>query len=56
MWVECLSTDQIAKALHVVSKVYNGVTGDKGFDKDGMQVVDYYQRKVYTDGKLVPYK
>jgi branched-chain amino acid transport system substrate-binding protein len=48
-------TDKVAKALHVVSKVYGGVTGDKSFDKDGMQVTDYYQRMVYKGGKLVPY-
>jgi branched-chain amino acid transport system substrate-binding protein len=48
-------TDRIAKALHAVSKIYNGVTGDKSFDKDGMQVIDYYQRKVYTGGELVPH-
>jgi len=47
--------DEIAKALHIVSKIYNGVTGDKSFDKDGMQVTDYYQRKVYRGGKLVLY-
>jgi branched-chain amino acid transport system substrate-binding protein len=49
-------TDKIAKALHAVSKLYNGVTGDKTFDKDGMQVTDYYQRMIYQGGKLVPYK
>ena len=49
-------TDEIAKALHVVSKVYGGVTGDKSFDQDGMQVTDYYQRMVYKGGKLVPYE
>ncbi|MBC8461372.1 MAG: ABC transporter substrate-binding protein [Deltaproteobacteria bacterium] len=48
-------TDKIAKALHIVSKIYNGVTGDKSFDKDGMQVTDYYQRKVYRGGKLMLY-
>ncbi len=48
-------TDEIAKALHIVSKIYNGVTGDKSFDKDGMQVTDYYQRKVYKGGKLILY-
>jgi len=48
-------TDKIAKALHIVSKVYGGVTGDKGFDQDGMQVTDYYQRMVYKGGKLIPY-
>jgi branched-chain amino acid transport system substrate-binding protein len=48
-------TDEIAKALHIVSKVYNGVTGDKSFDQDGMQVTDYYQRMVYKGGKAIPY-
>jgi branched-chain amino acid transport system substrate-binding protein len=48
-------TDKIAKALHIVSKVYGGVTGDKSFDQDGMQVTDYYQRMVYQGGKLIPY-
>jgi len=48
-------TDKIAKTLHIVSKVYGGVTGDKSFDQDGMQVTDYYQRMVYKGGKLVPY-
>jgi branched-chain amino acid transport system substrate-binding protein len=49
-------TDAIAEALHVVSKIYSGVTGDKSFDQDGMQVIDYYQRMVYRGGKLVPYE
>ncbi len=48
--------DRLANALQAVSKVYNGVTGDKSFDKDGMQVTDYYQRMVYKGGKLIPYK
>jgi branched-chain amino acid transport system substrate-binding protein len=48
-------TEKIAKALHIVSKVYGGVTGDKSFDQDGMQVTDYYQRMVYKGGKLIPY-
>jgi branched-chain amino acid transport system substrate-binding protein len=50
------NTDKIAKALYAVSKIYNGVSGDKSFDKDGMQLTDYYQRKLYTGGKLVPIK
>jgi len=49
-------TDKIAKALYTVSKIYNGVSGDKSFDKDGMQVTDYYTRNIYKGGKLVPYK
>jgi branched-chain amino acid transport system substrate-binding protein len=49
-----IDTDKIATSLYTVSKIYNGVTGDKSFDKDGMQVTDYYQRKVYQGGKLIP--
>jgi branched-chain amino acid transport system substrate-binding protein len=49
-------TDEIAKALHIVSKDYNGATGDKSFDQDGMQVMDYYQRMVCKDRRLMPYK
>ncbi len=49
-------TDKIANALYPVSKIYNGVSGDKSFDKDGMQVTDYYTRKVYKGGELVFYK
>lgn len=47
--------DQLVKALHIVSKYYNGVTGDKTFDEDGMQKMDYYQKFVFKDGKLIPY-
>ena len=47
-------TDKITKALYAASKIYNGVSGDKSFDKDGMQVTDYYQRRLYTGGNLVP--
>ena len=49
-------TDKIAKALHSVGRIYNGVTGDKSFDKNGMQVTDYYSRNIYKGGKLVPYE
>ena len=49
-------TDKIAKALYTVSKIYNGVSGDKSFDKDGMQVTDYYTRKMYKGGKLILHK
>jgi branched-chain amino acid transport system substrate-binding protein len=45
--------DEIAEALHKVSTEYDGATGDKSFDQDGMQIMEYYQRMVYRDGKLV---
>jgi branched-chain amino acid transport system substrate-binding protein len=55
--------DDIRKALFPVSKIYHGATGDKTFDKDGMQERDFYVRyvtKVATEaGKkkltFVPY-
>lgn len=47
---------KIVKAMHTAGEVYNGVTGDKSFKKDGMQVTDYYRRMVYENGKLVPFK
>jgi ABC-type branched-subunit amino acid transport system substrate-binding protein len=50
------NTDEIAKALHKVSKEYDGATGDKSFDQDGMQVIEYYRRMVYQCGRRVPYK
>jgi branched-chain amino acid transport system substrate-binding protein len=47
-------TDDIAEALHKVSAGYDGATGDKTFDRDGMQIVEYYQRMIYQNGRLVP--
>jgi branched-chain amino acid transport system substrate-binding protein len=46
--------DEIAAALHKVSISYDGATGDKSFDQDGMQVIEYFQRMIYQDGRLVP--
>jgi branched-chain amino acid transport system substrate-binding protein len=48
--------DAVAKALKEVSTSYRGVTGDKSFDADGMQIEESYQRKIYKDGKLVDYQ
>jgi branched-chain amino acid transport system substrate-binding protein len=50
------NSQKVMKALYTAGEVYNGVTGDKSFDKNGMQVTDYYRRMVYEKGKLVPYK
>jgi branched-chain amino acid transport system substrate-binding protein len=47
--------DDIAKALYPVSKTYLGVSGDKTFDKDGMQATAKYVHNIYKDGKLQPY-
>ena len=48
--------DEIAKALHKAGADYDGATGDKSFDQDGMQIIEYYQRMIYQDGRLVSYK
>jgi branched-chain amino acid transport system substrate-binding protein len=48
-------TDAVSKALHKVSRHYTGVTGDKAFDADGMQIKESYQRKIYQEGQLVDY-
>ena len=45
--------DDIAEALHKVSASYEGATGDKTFDRDGMQIVEYYQRMICQGGRLV---
>lgn len=47
--------DAVRKALLEVSKAYEGVTGDKTFDSDGMQKAEQYTQKIYHDGKLVDY-
>ncbi len=56
--------DDVRKAMFPVSRIYHGATGEKTFDKDGMQAMDYYVRyitKIVTEeGKkkltIVPYK
>lgn len=48
--------DKLKQALHDVSKDYKGVTGDKTFDDNGMQVDETYNRVIDKNGKLVPYK
>mgnify|MGYP000562458363 CR=1 FL=1 len=48
--------DAIADAMHKVSKTYKGVTGDKTFDKNGMQKNESYQRVIYKNGELQPYE
>lgn len=47
--------DAVAEALKQVSQDYQGVTGDKTFDQDGMQIEESYQRKIYKDGELKDY-
>jgi branched-chain amino acid transport system substrate-binding protein len=48
--------DEIAEAMHKVAADYQGVTGDKSLDENGMQKKESYQRVIYTDGELQPYE
>lgn len=41
--------------LPLIARRYNGVTGDKTFDKEGMQADEDIRWMIYHDGKLVPY-
>ncbi len=47
--------DAIREALFEVAKDYQGVTGDKSFDEDGMQQNEDYATFIYKDGGLQPY-
>jgi len=48
--------DKIKDQMRPVSETYKGVTGDKTFDENGMQVDETYRRMIYKDGELVPYE
>jgi len=47
--------DAIREALHTVSQNYEGATGDKAFDEDGMQVSESYLEQIMKDGVPTPY-
>lgn len=47
---------EIKDQMGPVSKTYKGVTGDKTFDGNGMQVDETYRRMICKDGELVPYE
>lgn len=48
--------DAVKDQLRTVSRTYKGVTGDKEFDENGMQVDETYRRMIYRDGELIPYR
>lgn len=48
--------DDIKDQMQSVSETYQGVTGGKAFDDNGMQVDETYRRMIYQDGELVPYE
>lgn len=45
----------IQEAMLPVSETYDGVTGNKTFDENGMQATESYMRKIYIDGELKDY-
>lgn len=45
----------IRKDLFKVSKTYRGVTGNKTFDKHGMQKTQQYEKVIFKNGNLEPY-
>lgn len=47
--------DDLRSALFEISQTYEGVTGYKKFDKDGMQVPKIYNKVIFEKGKLVAY-
>lgn len=47
--------DAVRDALPSVAEVYQGVTGGKAFDDNGMQVEETYREVIYTDGELQSY-
>lgn len=48
--------DDIKDQMQSVSESYQGVTGGKAFDENGMQVDESYRRMIYQNGELVPYE
>lgn len=53
---QAATSDAIRDALGPVSKNYDGVTGDKTFDADGMQETESYRQVIVKDAQLVPYE
>jgi len=45
----------LKRTLFTAGAIYNGVTGDKTFDADGMQLREQVRWMIYTKGKLEPY-
>lgn len=54
-YAQTTDPEVLKDVLPVVVKRYRGVTGDKTFDKDGMQADEDIRWMIYRDGKLVPY-
>jgi outer membrane PBP1 activator LpoA protein len=50
-----MDPEVLKDVLPLIAHRYNGVTGDKSFDKDGMQSDEDIRWMVYQNGKLVPY-
>ena len=54
-YAKSTNPDNLRKALLEISKTYKGVTGNRTFDKDGMQTPKMYNKLIIEKGKLVSY-
>jgi branched-chain amino acid transport system substrate-binding protein len=54
-YAQTTDPEVLKDVLPLIAKRYRGVTGDKTFDKDGMQADEDIRWMIYRDGKLVPY-
>lgn len=50
------TSDAIRDSLTPVSQNYSGVSGDKAFDKDGMQASESYRKVIVRNGKMESYE
>jgi branched-chain amino acid transport system substrate-binding protein len=54
-YAQTTDPEVLKDVLPLIVKRYRGVTGDKTFDKDGMQADEDIRWMIYRGGKLVPY-
>ena len=54
-YANSMEPDVLKDVLPLIAQRYSGATGDKSFDKDGMQSDEEIRWMVYQNGKLIPY-
>jgi branched-chain amino acid transport system substrate-binding protein len=54
-YANSMDPEVLKDVLPLIAHRYRGVTGDKSFDKDGMQSDEEIRWMIYQNGKLVPY-
>lgn len=53
---DTFDADALRDNIRAVAENYQGITGDKSLDEDGMLVSAEFRPVIYTDGKLVDYE